>query len=437
MTIALTTDIQARLTQAFQERMFLLNSESSQPFYQLQKKAFSAFSNNGFPSIRQEEWKYCPVFPHLKEEYMLQPLPPSTEKLAGHLPTEKVNLLLFLNGRFLPQHSHILDQSHGLVLGSLAEARKLSPRLFQEYFGQLISTGDHPFADINTAFCEDGLFIHIPEKCQLRYPVWILHFTASEANATWNNPRHLIIARKNSIATLFEWHQNLDHKGSMDNIASEIFVLPNATIHHIQLTDRTPEARQIQFQKVSAARDSNYHSYCFQLGGKLIRHDLRCRLIAENADVNLFGAYLPSRDQLIDNHTVVDHKKPHAHSNELYKGIMQANGTAVFNGKIFVRPDAQKTNAYQTNRNLLLDTDSAIYTKPQLEIWADDVKCSHGTTTGQIDEKAIFYLRSRGISEAVAKKMILEAFVLEIAALLPDTLIRAKVEELISKKIFL
>ncbi len=434
-TITTNKNINKLFENNYQQRQLALNGESSLPYNQIQQSAYRSFAKNGFPSVKNEEWKYTPVWPRLQPDFELNPIVHGEWNLNQYFPDEPVNRLVFINGRYRPEYSVRMDNSPGLVIGSFAEARKFSPGLLDKYFASLIQEGQSPFGDLNTAFCEDGLFVHLPNNYELEYPLYVLHLSISTHNASFHNPRHLIILGESSLATIFEQYVDEANSSSFENIASEIILEHNAHLHHIQLTDKKSESSQVLLQEIKTCKDSKYTNYNFQINGKLLRSNIHNRLAASNSEVNLLGVYLPSQDQLMDNHTIVDHIMPHAHSNELYKGIIKEGGVAVFNGKIFVRPDAQKTNAYQTNRNILLDNESTINTKPQLEIWADDVKCSHGTTTGQLDDHSIFYLQARGIGKEMAKKMLLEAFVMEITDSIPNPTIQAAIRLHISNKL--
>jgi Fe-S cluster assembly protein SufD len=283
---------------------------------------------------------------------------------------------------------------------------------FKQNLGRIAQTEHESFVALNTAFVNDGVFIHVPAKMVVEKPVHILYVNSDKEPAI---TRNLVIAEPESSIQIFESYHSLD--GSCEGLTTnvtEVIVKRNANVTWVKAQLENALTSQISFTQVEQEQDSRFSSTVVTTGGHLVRNNLHIRLNGTNCNAFMYGLYLLSGEQLCDNHTLVDHAMPHCESNELYKGVLGGKSTGVFNGKIFVRQDAQKTNAYQSNKNILLSDDAQMNTKPQLEIFADDVKCSHGTTTGQLDDEALFYLRARGIGEQSARTLLNIAFAADV-----------------------
>jgi len=374
----------------------------------LRQKAFDQFQVLGLPSTKHEEWKYTNLRNLTEQAFSPKKLDFDNTNLAQILPSWALesNLLVFVNGFFREDLSQKIDNFEVL---SLSKALTENPTA-QEHFAQYAIFENEALTALNTAFVNEGVFVHIAKKQAIEKPILLLHFIDSSSEIL-AQARQLIVCESSSQATFVEWHISRGSNESLVNVVSEIVVSQNAEISHYKIQEQGKNISQINRTQVYQQRDSRFTNLTLSLQGKLTRNNLNLVLDGENCEGNMVGLYVPSGESLIDNHTTVDHAKPHSQSNELYKGVILDKGTGIFNGKIFVRQHAQKTNAFQSNKNILLSPDATVNTKPQLEIWADDVKCSHGCTTGNLDEEPLFYLRSRGISEAKARNLLLFAFV--------------------------
>ena len=384
----------------------------------LRERGASRFAALGFPSVREEEWRFTPVTPIASGDFHLSPATPALaeQDLAGYVYGNAPIRLVVVNGRYAPELSRTNGLPAGVRVGSLAAALSERADDVTRFLGRLADFDTRPFAALNTAFVDDGAFVQIPDKTVVESPIQLLFVTTSLAGklAVMAHPRVLIIAGDGSQSRVIETYVGPRGETYFANAVTEVFVGENAHVDHYKVQEESLSAYHIASMHVHAARSSTFSSHSFSLGGKLVRNDALATLDGEGAECTLNGLYLADGERLVDNHTTIDHAKPHCPSHEVYKGIMGGRARAVFNGKIIVRQDAQKTDAKQTNRALLLTDDASINTKPQLEIFADDVKCTHGAAIGQLDEDAIFYLRARGLTFFEARDMLIHAFAGEI-----------------------
>jgi Fe-S cluster assembly protein SufD len=330
-----------------------------------------------------------------------------------------------VNGRLAPELSRTANLPEGVHVGSLAAAVTEQSDVVQRYFGQLADFGTRAFTALNTALASDGAYVYIPDGVILEQPLHVLFVTTGSPTSgpIMSSARALIVAGDRSQSRIVETYVGPRETTYFTNAVTEMFAGENAVVDHYKVQQESFAAFHIASMHIHAARSAVVSSHSFSLGGKLVRNDVSALLDGEGAECTLNGLYLADGDRLIDNHTAIDHAKAHCPSHEIYKGILGGQARAVFNGKIIVRQDAQKTDAKQTNRALLLSDNAAINTKPQLEIFADDVKCTHGAAIGQLDEDAIFYLRARGLTYFEARDMLIHAFA-------GDILDRVKVEPL-------
>ncbi len=358
-------------------------------------KAWERFRQTGLPGQKSEEYKYAPIARQLEKLPALKPaagdvlLPtPLPQFLSG----QTCNYIVFVDGRFSS--------------ANLAEKEvKVTTRSMEES-----SDANDPFEWLNTAFSPALTIITVAEGVSLQHPIAIVYH--SSGRGTLVNPRWTLQLLKGSKATVIEMCQPHAYE-LFQNKKSVIQAEDKSSLEYLILQDGTPAQTEVNHTEVRCAPSSYASCLTLSLNCRFVRNNMKLVVDGSQVEAHLYGLYLPSGDSLIDNHTVVDHRQPESFSNELYKGVMNDRSKGVFNGKIYVRPQAQKTNAFQSNRNILLSENASVNTKPQLEIWADDVKCSHGCTTGQLDEEALFYLRSRGIDKRSAYAMLLHAFVAE------------------------
>lgn len=403
----------------------------------LRESAIARFTSLGFPTLKHEEWKYTSVAPIEKRPFRL------AEQSHDGVTAERIErlaltgatglLLVFVNGYFAPELSRLQAQ-HGVTLSSLAEALEREPEILQEHLAR--SADGHAFAALNTAFMADGAYIRLAPGTVVDAPIQLLFVsTASTGDAFVAHPRNLIVAEDNSQAVIIESYAGSDESGYFTNAVTEVFTGRNAVIEHYKLQQEGRKAFHIGMLHARQDRDSAFTSYAFDLGGALVRNDIRTLLDAEGADCTLNGLYVIGGRQHVDNHTHIDHSKPHGTSREYYKGVLDGMARGVFNGKVIVHPDAQKTDAHQSNKNLLLSENAEVDTKPQLEIYADDVKCSHGATVGQLDSDAIFYLQTRGIGADEARSLLTYAFASDIVSRIRLASLRARVDEILATRL--
>jgi Fe-S cluster assembly protein SufD len=416
---------------------FAKESSTGRPpwLVRLRKAAIARFGELGFPTLKDEEWRFTNVAPLTRVAFQPAPVEPhglTPEKLQwAALWVEEGSRLAFVNGRYAPALSSVRNVPGGMVVDSLAAVLEAHPEWVEPHLARYADYKEHAFTALNTAFVRDGAFVSIPKGQVLREPVHVLFVSTTRGEPAVSHPRNLILAGVNSQATVIESYIGLDKDIYFTNAVTEIVALENAVIDHYKLAQEGEEAFHVATLQVQQGRGSNFTGHSIMLGGALVRNDVNAVLGAEGCECTLNGLYLAAGRQHVDNHTRIDHAKPHCTSHELYKGILDGKSRGVFNGKIFVHQNAQKTDAKQTNKTLLLSEDAVIDTKPQLEIYADDVKCTHGATIGQLAEEAIFYLRSRGIGRAEARSLLTYAFANDIIGRVKVEPIRAQLEDVL------
>ena len=382
----------------------------------LRDHAASRFVELGFPSTRDEEWRFTNVSPIASTEFRLAPpskLDPAV--LGTFLWADAPFRLVIVNGRFAPELSRTSGLPTGFRFGSLAAAVTEQADVVGRYLGQLADPTARAFAALNTAFTHDGAYVYIPDGLVFEQPLQLLFVSTSDGPAaSMSHPRTLIVAGDHSQVQVVETYVSTQGQKHFTNAVTEIVAGEYAVLDHYKVEEESVDAFHMASMHIHASRSSNVSTHAFTLGGRIVRNDIIAVLDGEGAECTLNGLYLADGERLVDTHTTIDHAKPHCPSHEVYKGILGGRAKAVFNGKIIVRIDAQKTDAKQTNRALLLSDNATINTKPQLEIFADDVKCTHGAAIGQLDEDAIFYLRARGLTYLEARDMLIHAFAGEI-----------------------
>jgi Fe-S cluster assembly protein SufD len=396
----------------------------------LRREAVESFREKGIPTRKWEDYKYIhpeglfrigefmahakPIRQITKHDIDIMTIIPGAAKLV------------VVNGEFNTGLSTIGRLPQGVTVKSIADAVVSDPVAKEHYASQAKSLSD-PFIAWNTALNTGGVFIHIAANAQCDVPLHIIHIACNEAASTFH-PRNLVVAERDSKLELLESFETIGPVKTLTNVVTEVVCGMNAHLDHYRLQVEGDGGHQVNTTSVLTHKGSNYTTHTYSLSGAWVRNNLHIGFAEQHTETYLYGLYVLDKARVADNHSVVDHSLPNCVSNELYKGVMSGKSTAVFNGKIFVRRDAQKTNAYQTNRNILLSDDATINTKPQLEIYADDVKCSHGTSTGRLDEDALFYLRARGIGEAAARKLLVRAFVEEVVDKVPNEAVKVYIE---------
>lgn len=391
------------------------------------KNALDEFRRMGVPTKRHEDYKYInPEGLFRLGEFMAKAnvvRPVTSHDVEEMTIAPGAAKVVIVNGIFIPELSKLDRLPAGVTVKSIADA-VVSDAIAKKYHSTIANDSSDAFIAWNTAMNESGVFIHIAKGATCDIPVHVVHIASNEAASTFH-PRNLIVAESDSSLNVIESFDSIGPVKTLTNVVTEVMVHKGAKLNHYRIQTEGDAAHQMNTTCVVAESGSNYCTYTFSFGGAWVRNNLNISFTQEHTESHLYGLYVTNGNRVVDNHTVVDHAVPNCMSNELYKGVVDGKSTAVFNGKIFVRRDAQKTNAYQTNRNILLSDDATVNTKPQLEIYADDVKCSHGTSTGRLDEDAMFYLRARGVGEASARKMLVRAFAEEVVNNVPDEAIKA------------
>lgn len=414
MANQLSLSLYDELINSFEE---VANTTKNETVQKARNSGLRSFKQQGFPTRRNEEWKYTNITPYLQEKYTIDGV--STPEIgkdlleSAEIPHLDCYQLVLLNGQLQASEELTVLPSF-MKVQSLSEAQKDSA--FGAYFNKGADVEAFPFSALNTALFTNGLFIEIAANALLDKPLHIVHvFTAGNVNV-FVQPRHLVVVHKSASLDLIESIVSEESSSKIFvNSLTEVFIEENANCDHYVLQTAKTGTRLVTATEVSQLRNSTYSNYTFSLpSADIIRNNMHLSLDDKETESHLFGLYLGAGNQLIDNHSLVNHKMPHCNSNEIYKGVLTENSTGVFNGKIFVQPDAQKTNAFQQNNNLLLSDKSSVNSKPQLEIFADDVKCSHGSTVGQLSKEAMFYLQSRGIGEQKAKALLVNAFLFDV-----------------------
>ena len=400
----------------------------------LRQSAADRFGALGFPTRRNEEWRFTNVSPIAETPFQLASASESVLTQDGLRPYTYQGLsgtqLVFVNGHFSPDLSSKTFPA-GVVVSSLSAAFESDPTLVQAHLARYAQFDIQPFVALNTAALEDGAFVHIQSGTVVDEPIHLMFVSNSAGGPTISHPRTLIVAEDNSQATVVESYAGTPEQVYFTNAVTEIVTGASAVLDHYKVQRESAKAYHVATMQVQLDRAANFSSHSIILGGRLVRNDANAVLGGEGGECTLNGVYLGKDRQLIDNHTSIDHAMPHCNSHEIYKGILDGHSRGVFNGKIFVRLDAQKTDAKQTNQTLLLSPTAQIDTKPQLEILADDVRCTHGATIGQLNAEALFYLRARGIAEADARSLLIYAFAGDIVSRIKVEAIRAQLDQVL------
>lgn len=411
---------------------------STQPswLFPLRKAGLARFAELGFPTLKHEDWRFTNVAPIAK-----LPFKPVLDATASGLTRETLEQfpfaklpgtrLVFVNGHFAVDLSTAPAQQNGIKVGNLAAALTTDSALIEKHLGRYVRTEDNAFAALNNAFFQDGGFVYVPADQSIGEPVQFLFInTSADAGAT-THPRNLIVVERDAKATVIESYVSLASAPTFTNAVTEFALGDNAVVEHCKFQDESIEAFHIAALHSHLGHKVNFSSHSIATGAKLSRNNLRTTLDGEHIEAILNGVYLTNGDQLADHYMIVDHAKPNCASHEYFNGILAGKSKGVFHGRILVRPDAQKTDAKQTNKNLLLSDDASADTKPQLEIYADDVKCTHGATIGQLNDESIYYLRSRGIGLETARRMLIHAFAGEIIDRVKHDTLREELDVLV------
>ena len=406
----------------------------------LRRAAIERFALTGFPTSRDEEWRFTPIAPITKAAWRrsngsahdvtrgdLAPF------VFGH---PEWTTLVFVDGAYSEALSSTTAVGQGVRVGSLSDAFKSDSPVLERYLARQAPIESSPFTALSTAFMRDGSFLHVPRNVELARPVHMVFVSTAKAAGAVTHPRNLLVIEAGARASVIESYVTLAEGASYwTNAVTEVVAGANSWIEHTRIQRESERAYHVGLTHVEQERDSHYRSFSLAMGGALARHNLTARLNGENVETLMYGLYLARGQQVVDNHTAIHHDQPNCRSWEVYKGVLDGHSRAVFNGKVFVKPEAQKTDAKQTNRNLLLSDDAKVDTKPQLEIFADDVKCTHGATVGRLDDIALFYARSRGVPSAIAQLLLTYAFAAEVTSEVVLQPVREELERLVRERL--
>jgi Fe-S cluster assembly protein SufD len=429
MNVVTTDQLSGKIAQSIQEQKNVSSDK-------IRSNAFEAFQQSGIPHAKHEEYKHTPIGRYLEKNFTFTPSA-AAGPIGGieefFIPELESNRIVFIDGVFSKDHSSL--DSTQIKISKLEEALSSGNEIAVQHFAKYADYKTDALTAWNTASWSNGVFIHVADKVIVDKPIAIYHIVNGTAGEIIANNRNLVVVGKSAQVTIIEKYDSKGKANHFSNFVNEFVVNENAGLEYYSIQNDSNNRFQHTRTQIYQKNSSRVNTYTFTLHGKFYRNNLSLVLDGEGIESHMYGLYLLNNDTLGDNHTVVDHMKANSFSNELYKGIMDGSSKGVFNGKIFVRPNAQKTNAFQANKNILLSDKAQVNTKPQLEIWADDVKCSHGCTTGQIDEEALFYLRSRGINKETALAMMLYAFAGDVIDHVPNPAMKVFLDAVISDRL--
>jgi Fe-S cluster assembly protein SufD len=400
----------------------------------LRENAFARFCQTGFPTTKDEDWRFTNVAAISQTTFHLAPEARQPITLADIQPFRMPGAacqLVFVNGRFVPDLSSSGSSALDIEVGGLAEEIANHPGKLEPHLGRYIDFKRDSFAALNTAFMQDGAYVHLRRGAVLEAPIHLLFVSVGDGTPAMAHPHTLIVAEDESQAGIIEDYVSFGRGVFFSNVVTELVAGENAVLSHYLIEREDLEACNVSTLRLQQARSANVSSHSVLLGGALVRNNVHPVLAGEGGECLINGLFIGNGRQHIDNYMLVEHASPHCGSRQFYNGILDGSSHGVFHGRIIVHKDAQKTDAKQTNRNLLLSDSAQIDTKPQLEIYADDVKCTHGATIGQIEENALFYMRSRGIDESAARRLLLLAFANESMDRMKSDVVRVHLEGII------
>ena len=407
----------------------------------LRENALERFEEAGFPTTDDEEWKYTSVAPIARGHFAPAAAGAgdalTAEALAQFVYAEaRASRLVLVNGLHRPDLSSLDALPAGAVVGDLAGALAgVHEPLVREHLARAAGREGGGFTALNTAFVKQGAFVYLPKGVSVEAPLHLLFLSDEAGEWRASFPRVLVVAERESAATIIESYESAGRVGNFTNAVVEVFAGENARLKHYKVQRESDAAFHVARTEAELARGAGYDSTTITLGARLSRHDIRVRLAREGAECWVDGLYLVGTGQHADTHSLIEHAAPHCTSHQLYKGILDGRSRAVFNGKVFVHKDARGTDAQQTNKNLLLSGEARVDTKPQLEIFNDDVKCSHGATVGQLEEEELFYLRSRGLHDELARNLLTYGFAEELVEKIGIESIKAQLDEAILNRL--
>jgi Fe-S cluster assembly protein SufD len=424
----------------FRQNRGLIGADDPSFLEELREKAIRTFEQTGFPLKKQEDYRYTNLEPVFDGELSFV-FSPRNIRFDGEdlfrcdVPMLDSQVLTVLNGFFYnPGGPSLFELDNGVIYGSLKEALVRHPELVAAYLGRNATLEKEAFVSLNTAFSQDGIFLYVPEGKSPEKPIQIIHLLLSDTNQMVHH-RNLFVLEKNASAQVIICDHTLSPHMFLTNSVTEAHAGENADLDILRLQNEHNNSCQVTNTWISQDRNSRCQHATITLHGGMVRNNFQVKMQGEGAELNALGLFLIDKNQHVDSHTVIEHVSPHCSSTQHYKGVLDDFATGAFNGKIHVYPDAQKTEAYQANNNILLTDTAEINTKPQLEIYADDVKCSHGATVGQLDEDALFYLQSRGIPRDEARLMLMDAFAHEVISRIKQPSLQERITDLVGKRL--
>ncbi len=402
----------------------------------IRTKAIYRYNTSRFPSKNDEDWKHTSIEPLLMHKYSTNVSGrisnENIEKLAiSDLPHYKI---IFVNGKFCADLSDSCF-AKGIEIKPITDARESNNSVFNSFFEKTNISETNIFTTLNSVQATEGMFLEVADNTQIDKALHVIHVISSDSGKPFTQFRNLIVVGKNSRIELFQTYHSFTDEASWTNVVTEAFISKNAQLSQMILQGEGNHGMQTNHQSVWQERDSRYDCNTVTFCGKLVRNELKIEFLDENCSANLSGISLADKKQHIDNYTNINHAKPHCESNQIYRAIADDFSSVVFLGRVNVAKNAQKSLANQANNNILMSETAKIYSKPQLEIYADDVKCSHGSTTGRLNDEALFYLSARGISKDGARKMLLKAFIGEVLKQVKNQKYSQHIENLVSKRI--
>jgi Fe-S cluster assembly protein SufD len=406
----------------------------------LRETAMSDFKHAGFPHRKEERYKYTHLEPVFDGELGFDFEPrkihfDDTEIFRCDVPMLDSNVLTVLNGYFhSPGEESLSILENGIIYGSLKEAIDRFPELVEKFLGKNAPTNDEPFVALNTAFSQDGVFLYVPQGTRLERPIQIINLLLSDKNQMVQH-RNLLVLEADAEAQIIICDHTLSPHMFLTNSVTEVYTGENAHLDLLRLQNEHNNSCQVTNTWIRQERNSRCQHSTITLHGGMVRNNLRVNMEGEGAETSALGLFLLDKMQHVDSYTVIEHSKEHCISNQHYKGVLDDSSTGSFNGKIHVHPNAQKTEAYQTNNNILLTDTARMHSKPRLEIYADDVKCSHGATVGQLDEEALFYLQSRGIPKDESRLMLMDAFTWDVISKIKQPSLQERITDLVNKRL--
>ncbi len=423
------------MSTAFLEQAAASAASSTAPLKALRAAGAAAFARTGFPTTRGEEWKYTNVSFIADASFVA-----ATERAPSVLTSVSAlepftfgsawPMVVFLNGRYAPALSSLSVLPEGIRVLDLARASVDEPELLQRHLGVAAPADRDGFTALNAAFAGEGTLVHVAEEMVIDIPVHILHVTNAAGAGLMSHPRHVIVIERHAKASVIESYVALDNVTYFTNTVTEVYVEDGATLHHTRIQREARAAAHVGTIEARQGRDSHFLQFTFQTGAQLSRSNVYTVLEGAGCGTTLNGLYMLDGDQHGDHQTRVEHVAPNCFSRERYKGLLDGSSHGVFNGKVFVHPEAQKTDGKQTNNTLLLSEKARIDTKPQLEIYADDVKCTHGATVGRMDETSLFYLKSRGVGAVLAKQLLMYAFAADVIETIENDSVKEALERM-------